>query len=79
MLLLLVPLTVLLMFSDVADVVDVIRPLPTLVDSKMINSVVHHLVRWTSPAAAQGGSSLRLRRSLLQSIGFKRDLRDDGQ
>lgn len=59
---------VLLVFID-ADVVDTISPLPTLVDSKMINSVVHHFVRWASP---QGASTLRVvRRALLQSIGFK--------
>lgn len=73
-LVLLVPLNAVLEFIDVFGVTN---PLPTLVDSKMINSVVHHFVRWTSPAAAvQGGSSLRLRRSLLQSIGLCGDLRD---
>lgn len=75
--LLLGPLTVLLVFIVV---VGGTKPLPTLVDSRMINSVVHHFVRWTSPAL--GGSSLRLRRSLLQSIGVSRgfaaDDDDDG-
>lgn len=67
LLLLLELLIVLLLFSD-TDVVDTSRPLPTLVDSKMINSVVHHFVRWASPP---GASTLRVRRSPLQSIGFK--------